>query len=272
MKIKRRNFFLETVIGILVIYSSVLIILYIFQRSLMYHPDENNYFGDKLEVKIEKVKITTSDNIDLLGWFHKKDLKNLKTIVYFHGNAGKLENRIYKLNYFKEMDVNFLIIAWRGFSGNNGKPSEKGLYEDGKSAITWLKNLGLHEEDIIIYGESLGTGIATELAQNNNYAGLILETPFTSMIEAAKNFYPYIPVGLLLKDKYKNDKKILDINIPLLVMHGEADQIVPFWMGKKIYEMANQPKYSYFTKFDDHMMEYDEKLVLALKKFIKSLN
>ena len=272
MKIKRRNFFLETVIGILVIYSSVLIILYIFQRSLMYHPDENNYFGDKLEVKIEKVKITTSDNIDLLGWFHKKDLKNLKTIVYFHGNAGKLENRIYKLNYFKEMDVNFLIIAWRGFSGNNGKPSEKGLYEDGKSTITWLKNLGLLDEDIIIYGESLGTGIATELAQNNNYAGLILETPFTSMIEAAKNFYPYIPVGLLLKDKYKNDKKILDINIPLLVMHGEADQIVPFWMGKKIYEMANQPKYSYFTKFDDHMMEYDEKLVLALKKFIKSLN
>ena len=263
---------MEAVIGILVIYGSVLLILYIFQRSLMYHPDENNYFGDKLEVEIEKVKITTSDNIDLLGWFHKKDLKNLKTIVYFHGNAGKLENRIYKLNYFKEMDVNFLIIAWRGFSGNNGKPSEKGLYEDGKSTITWLKNLGLLDEDIIIYGESLGTGIATELAQNNNYAGLILETPFTSMIEAAKNFYPYIPVGLLLKDKYKNDKKILDINIPLLVMHGEADQIVPFWMGKKIYEMANQPKYSYFTKFDDHMMEYDEKLVLALKKFIKSLN
>ena len=170
------------------------------------------------------------------------------------------------------MNINFLIIAWRGFSGNEGKPSEQGLYEDGKSAITWLKNLGLLDEDIIIYGESLGTGMATELAQNNNYAGLILETPFTSMIEAAKNFYPYIPVGLLLKDKYKNDKKILDINIPLLVMHGEADQIVPFWMGKKIYEMANQPKYSYFTKFDDHMMEYDEKLVLALKKFIKSLN
>ncbi len=263
---------MEAVIGILVIYGSVLLILFIFQRSLMYHPDENNYYGDKLEVEIEKVKITTSDNIDLLGWFHKKDLKNFKTIVYFHGNAGKLENRIYKLNYFKEMDVNFLIIAWRGFSGNNGKPSEKGLYEDGKSAILWLKKLGLLEEDIIIYGESLGTGIATELSQNNKFAGLILETPFTSMIEAAKNFYPYIPVGLLLKDKYKNDKKISNINIPLLVMHGEADQIVPFWMGKKIYEMANQPKYSYFTKFDDHMMEYDEKLIFVLKTFIKSLN
>ena len=263
---------MEIFIGILVIYASVLIVLFIFQRNLMYHPNENNYFGDKLEVEIEKVKIITSDNIKLLGWFHNKDLKKFKTILYFHGNAGKLDNRIYKLNYFKNMDVNFLIIAWRGFSGNKGKPSEEGLYEDGKSAIEWLKNLGLTEKDIIIYGESLGTGIATEIAQNNKFAGLILETPFTSMIEAAKNFYPYIPVGLLLKDKYKNDKKIKNINIPILIMHGEADQIVPFWMGKTIYEIANQPKYSYFTKYDDHMMEFDENLVFNLEKFIKSLN
>ena len=272
MQIKRRNLFLEIIIGILIIYTTVLIFLYIFQRNLMYNPNENNYFGDKLEVEIEKVKITTSDNLNLLGWFHNKDLKKFKTIVYFHGNAGKLDNRIYKLNHFKNMDVNFLIIAWRGFSGNKGKPSEKGLYEDGKSTIEFLKNLGVNEKDIIIYGESLGTGIATEIAQNDKFAGLILETPFTSMIAAAKNFYPYIPVGLLLKDKYKNDKKIKNINIPLLVMHGEADQIVPFWMGKKIYEIANQPKYSYFTKYDDHMMEFDENLVLALNSFIKSLN
>ena len=170
------------------------------------------------------------------------------------------------------MKVNFLIIAWRGFSGNEGKPSEEGLYEDGNSSIRWLKNLGLTEKDIIIYGESLGTGIATEIAQNKNFAGLILETPFTSMIDAAKNFYPYIPVDLILKDKYKNNVKIKNINVPLLVMHGEEDQIVPFWMGKKIYEIANKPKYSYFTKYDDHMMEFDKNLVLTLKTFIKSLN
>jgi len=272
MKLKRRNFLLEIIVGILAIYTLVLILLFIFQRNLMYHPDENNYFGDKLEINIEKVKVNTSDNLNLLAWFHKKDLKKFKTIVYFHGNAGKLENRIHKLNHFKDMNVNFLIIAWRGFSGNEGKPSEEGLYEDGNSSIKWLKNLGLTEKDIIIYGESLGTGVATEIAQNNNFAGLILETPFTSMIDAAKNFYPYIPVDLILKDKYKNNLKIKNINIPLLVMHGEADQIVPFWMGKKIYEIANKPKYSYFTKYDDHMMEFDKNLVLTLKTFIKSLN
>ena len=92
------------------------------------------------------------------------------------------------------------------------------------------------------------------------------------MVEAAKNFYPYIPVSFLLKDKYDNQNKIKNINIPVLIMHGEVDQIVPFWMGKKIYEIANQPKYSHFTKFDDHMMEYDENLLFALKSFIKSLN
>ena len=270
--IVKKNFFLSIIIVILLIYLSVLIYLFFFQRNLLYLPNENNYSGDKLKVDIKKVQIKTSDNINLLGWFHKKNLNKFKTIVYFHGNAGRLENRIHKLNHFKDMNINFLIISWRGFSGYSGNPYEQGLYKDGKSAIDWLKNMGLEDKDIILYGESLGTGIATEIAQNKKFAGLILETPFTSMIDAAKNFYPYIPIGFLLKDRYENDKKIKNINIPLLVMHGEKDQIIPFKMGKKIYEIANKPKYSYFTKYDDHMMEYDEKLVFVLRSFIKSLN
>jgi uncharacterized protein len=263
---------LHIILVISLIYLSVLVSLYFFQRNLLYNPNENNYYGDKLKLDIEVVQIKTSDNINLLGWFHKKDLSKFKTIVYFHGNAGKLENRIHKLNYFKDMNVNFLIISWRGFSGNSGKPTEQGLYKDGIGAIDWLKNMGLDDKDIILYGESLGTGIAIEIAQNKKFAGLILETPFTSMIDAAKNVYPYIPVDFLLKDRYENDKKIKNINIPLLVMHGEKDQIIPFKMGKKIYEIANKPKYSYFTKYDNHMMEYDEKLVFALRSFMKSLN
>ena len=269
MKLKRRNFFLEIIIGLVLIYASVLVLLFIFQRNLMYHPNENNYFGDKLEVNIEKVNIKTPDNLSLLGWFHKKDLNKFKTIIYFHGNAGTLENRIHKLNHFKNMGVNFLIIAWRGFSGNEGKPTENGLYLDGMSAVNWVLDQGVKEENLILYGESLGTGIATEIAQNKNFAGVILETPFTSMINAAKEFYPYIPVNLLLKDRYENYKKIKNINIPILIMHGEQDTIVPFKMGKKMYQLANEPKYFYFTKYDDHMMEYDEPMIKTLKNFIE---
>ena len=253
-------------------YLFFLVFLYFYQRNLLYHPNENNYTGDEILVDIKKVKILTSDNIELLGWYHEKNLKNYKTLVYFHGNAGSLENRIHKLNYFEEMNVNFLIIAWRGFSGNEGKPTEQGLYEDGKSAINWLVKRGVEEKNLILYGESLGTGVATHLAQNKNYAGVILETPFTSMVDAAKIFYPYIPVSLLLKDKFENYKKVENIKLPILIMHGEVDQIVPFSMGKKIYEISNEPKYSYFTKYDNHMMEYDKKLVSALKSFLNSLN
>ncbi len=257
---------------IIFVYILVLVFLYFYQRSLLYHPNENNYSGDQISVPIKKVRINTEDNIDLLGWFHEKDLQKYKTVLFFHGNAGSLENRIHKLNHFNKMDVNFLIIAWRGFSGNKGKPSEEGLYKDGRSGINWLVKKGVKEKNIVIYGESLGTGVATHVSQNKNFAGVVLETPFTSMIDAAKKFYPYIPVGLLLKDKFDNKSKIKNIKVPILIMHGEADQIVPFFMGKKMYEEANMPKYSYFTKHDNHMMEYDENLVKALNSFLKSLN
>ena len=263
---------MQIILIIFFIYFLVLVFLYFYQRNLLYHPNENNYSEDKISVDIENVRIKTSDNIELLGWYHEKNLKDFKTLIFFHGNAGSLENRIHKLNHFRDMNINFLIIAWRGFSGNNGNPSEQGLYEDGKSAIDWLIKKGVSEKNLILYGESLGTGVATHLAQNKNFAGVILETPFTSMIDAAKKFYPYIPVKLLLKDKFENYKKIKNINSPILIMHGEADQLVPFSMGEKIYEIANEPKYSYFTKYDNHMMEYDENLVLALKSFFKSLN
>jgi fermentation-respiration switch protein FrsA (DUF1100 family) len=263
---------MQLILIIFFLYSLILVFLYFYQRSLLYHPNENNYSGDEISVGIEKVKISSSDNLQILGWYHEKNLKDFKTLIFFHGNAGSLENRIHKINHFRDMDINFLIIAWRGFSGNKGKPTEQGLYDDGKSAIEWLAKKGVREKDIILYGESLGTGVATHLAQNKNFAGIILETPFTSMIDAAKKFYPYIPVNLLLKDKFENKKNIKNINSPILVMHGEADQIVPFSMGKKVYEIANEPKYSYFTKYDNHMMEYDENLLKALKSFLDSLN
>tara|TARA_B100000029_G_scaffold89049_1_gene78789 strand:+ start:479 stop:1156 length:678 start_codon:yes stop_codon:yes gene_type:complete len=225
-----------------------------------------------LTVLIEEVKIKTQDNIELLSWYHKKNLNDYKTILFLHGNAGTLENRIHKINNFKNMNVNFLLVSWRGFSGNRGEPTEKGLYEDARSALRWLKNKGVNENNIIIYGESLGTGVATEISQNKNFAGIILESPFTSMVDAGKDKYPYLPVRLLLKDKYESDKKIKNINSPILIMHGKIDNIVPFHMGQKMYKLANEPKYSYFSEYDNHMMEYNENLLKVLENFINSLN
>ena len=202
---------LNSAIALTVIYLVVVIVIFLSQRKLMYHPNENNYFGDNLKIEVDRIKIKTSDNLDLNAWYYEKDKNEFKTLLFFHGNAGLLENRIYKLNALDKLDLNILIIAWRGFSGNQGKPNEKGLYVDGKSAIDWLLNNGVKERNIILYGESLGTGIATHLAQKRDFAGVILETPFTSMIDAAKTFYPYVPVNILLKDRYENKSKIVNI-------------------------------------------------------------
>ena len=270
--ITKMNYFTSILLIFITIYFFILISTYLFQRNLLYHPGENNYSGDKITVSVEKIKIKTKDNIELLSWYHNKNLNKYKTILFLHGNAGSLENRIHKINHFKDMNINFLIIAWRGFSGNKGKPTEQGLYEDARSAVRWLNSLGVEDNNIIIYGESLGTGVATEIAQNKKFAGIILESPFTSMIDAGKDKYPYLPVKLLLKDKYESDKKIKNINSPILIMHGKVDNIVPFHMGKKMYELANEPKYSYFSKYDDHMLEYNEKLLKTLRNFISSLN
>ena len=271
-KLMKMNYFIHILLIFVLIYFFILISTYIFQRNLLYHPTENNYSGDQILVSIEKVKINTQDGIELMSWHHNKNVNNYKTILFLHGNAGSLENRIHKINHFKDMNINFLLVAWRGFSGNKGTPTEKGLYEDAESAVRWLKSKGVRENNIIVYGESLGTGVATEIAQNKNFAGIILESPFTSMIDAGKDKYPYLPVRLLLKDRYESNKKIKNINSPILIIHGKVDNIVPFHMGKKMYELANEPKYSYFSEYDDHMMEYNEKLLKSLKDFIYSLN
>ena len=261
-----------TTIGIIILFYLFLVVgIFFYQRNLLYHPFENNYSTDLANFPYEEVSIPVSNEINLKGWFHIKDLNNKKTLVFFHGNAGNLENRIYKLNLIKDFDINFLIIAYRGFSGNKGKPSEKGLYEDAKNTLNWLKQKNIKENQIIVYGESLGTGVSIELAQNKNFAGIILESPFTSMVDAGKFYYPYLPVSLLLKDRYETVKKLKNINSPILVMHGKKDKIVPFNMGKQVFEKAKEPKFSYFPDNDDHMMDYNQDLLKTLSTFFKTI-
>ena len=147
-----------------------------------------------------------------------------------------------------------------------------GLYEDAESSVKYLLSKGILERNIILYGESLGAAIAIDISQNKNFAGIILEAPFTSMVDMGQKYYPFFPVKFLLKDKYESNKKIKNVKIPILVMHGKKDKIVPFYMGEKIFNMANNPKFNYFTNEDDHMMEFNNDLINKIDLFIKKLN
>ena len=265
------NIFIKSFFLLILIYFVITVVVYFFQRKLLYHPFSPQITGKGLIHDFETINFKTSDNFELKGWFHLKN-SNKKTILFLHGNAGNLDNRIDKLNFLGNMDINFLIISWRGYSGNPGNPSETGLYKDALGGIEWLNKKGISNDRIILYGESLGTAITTEVAQNENFAGIILEAPFTSMVDMGQKIYPIFPVKFLLKDKYESKNKIKNIKSPILVLHGRKDKIVPFYMGEKIFEMANSPKFKYFTDLDDHMMNFDEKLVNEIDLFIRNLN
>ena len=269
---KLRRIFLYVFLSSIILYVSVCTYMYVFQRNFLYHPDKNNYLrSEKLNADTKEISVPSTEGIALKAWFYKNP-QNKYTVLFFHGNAGGLGNRIYKLNELKNLNLNYLIISWRGFSGNKGSPTEQGLYSDARSALKWLEKNNISKSKIILYGESLGTGVAVEVGQNQKFAGIILESPYTSIVDAAKIYYPYLPVDLILKDKYSSLKKIKNINSPTLIMHGGADIIIPIAMGKKLFDEVQSKKYGYFPQFDRHMMTYNSELKLELQKFIKTLN
>ena len=257
--------------SVVLAYFIIILFVYFYQRNLLYHPSENNYLNDKITFNYEEIFIEIDKKIKLKSWFIKKDLNKFKTILIFHGNAGNLFNRVYKMNELNKLDVNILLISWRGFSGNKGKPTEKNLYRDADEAVKWLNNRGAISKNIILYGESLGTGVATELGTSNAFGGIILESPFTSIANAAKIYYPYLPINIILKDRYDSIGKIKNITTPILIMHGKMDNIVPQQMGLELFEKANNPKYSYFPEEDDHMMNYNKQLLNKIKLFINKI-
>ena len=272
----KRMFYFNILLIILLIYILATLAVYFFQRNLLYHPSAPSHFsqnstGSDLIHKFEKIIIKINNDVSINGWLHLKNKKK-KTILFLHGNAGNLDNRIHKLNLLGSLDINFLIVSWRGYSLSKGKPTEYGLYEDARSAVNFLLSKNILEKDIILYGESLGTAVAIEIGQNKDFAGIILEAPFTSMVELGQKYYPIFPVKFLLKDKYESEKKIKNIKTPLLVMHGKKDKIVPFYMGEKIFNIANKPKFKYFTDMDDHMMYFDDKLINEINSFINKLD
>ena len=261
------------IIGILLlIYCLIVFYVYLKQRSLLYIPNIDNYDDEALTIDAQEVFVTNSNGNKLRSLFYTNPNNTKNTLLMFHGNAGPIENRFYKINKLAKYNQNILLISWRSYSGNDGDPHEQGLYDDALSAIKWLQNKEIFIEDIVIYGESLGTAVSLEVSQNQPFKGIILEAPFTSMIDAAKFHYPYLPVSMMLKDRYLSENKIQNIKSPIFIMHAKGDDIVPFWMGEKMFELANEPKKSYFVDEDKHLVTYDNVLMEHMDKFYKLLN
>ncbi len=229
---------------ILIAYFCIIAGLYLAQRNLIYFPDQSIADLPTLtDIDVEILNATTEDNLSLRGWYVKAS-GNKPTIIFFHGNASNHEASLLKtLPFIENHGYGFLSIGYRGYGGNPDKPSEQGFYKDSRAFIDALKLSGVQESDIILYGQSIGTGVVVQMATEYPLVkALILESPYTSLVDIAAEKYFFVPVRFLLKDKFDSVSKISDIQIPLLIIHGQNDRIIPFKFGKKLFEQANPPK------------------------------
>ncbi|MFT4058228.1 MAG: alpha/beta hydrolase [Legionella sp.] len=218
----------------------IMLFFYIFQRHLIYFPTHQTLnLQDYHATDMVLVSLYTKDNLVLTSWY-KPALHNQPTVLFLHGNAGHIGYRMPLARQFINAGFGIFLLEYRGYGENRGSPTEEGLYEDARTALRFLYENEVALNQIILYGESLGTGIATKLAAENTVCAVILQSPFTSLASLSRYHYPW----LIIKpwDQFDSLKRIKQIHAPLLVLHGKRDQVVPFDEGLTLFNQANEPK------------------------------
>ena len=230
-----------TLIVVVAGYLGLVALMYLAQRSLMYFPDRQRVAPAQAGLpQASEVVLESDDGERLIAW-HMPPREGKPVIVYLHGNGGALRHRVPRFAALIESGYGLLALSYRGYGGSSGSPSEQGLIADGRAAYAFVaaRHPG---SSPVLWGESLGSGVAVALAAEQPVSALVLEAPFTSTADLAFASYPFIPVRLLMKDQFRSDERIGRIKAPLLVLHGARDRVVPISYGEQLFELAPQPK------------------------------
>jgi fermentation-respiration switch protein FrsA (DUF1100 family) len=232
----------KLVFSVAALYALVAVAAFLFQRRLTYFPDSQRMSPASFNLPgVEERIIATADGEHLISWFAPA-ATGRPTVLYFHGNGGNLAKLSERVRRYVARGWGVLFLSYRGYSGSTGVPSESANVADAKLAYDALRAAGVDPEDIIVYGQSLGSGIAVQVAAEKDVGGLVLDAPYTSIVDVAAVSYPYLPVRRFVLDRYETMKFLPQVTAPLLVLHGEDDRVVPVEMGKAVYAAANAPK------------------------------
>ena len=231
-----------------VFYVALVVLMYVFQRNFLYYPESTAPTPAQSHVpEMQVVRFTTADGVDLFAWAAPPKDPAKPWVAIFHGNAGTLAARGFKARVFLDAGYGVLLVEYRGYGGNEGSPSEAGLMMDARAALTYLHGQGVSGQDLVLYGESLGTGMAVAMAaeaaeQGHPVGAVLLEAPFTSISAVASAHYPFLPVRVLLKDQYDSLSRIAGVKAPVFITHGTDDNTVPQRLGRALFDGAVQPK------------------------------
>jgi uncharacterized protein len=238
--------------GALAAYGGVVGGLFLFQRQLLYRPSRiRPVLADLANIGVHEIELTTADGLTLFSWYLPPRPRR-PVITYFHGNGGHIGYRAERLRRFAGEGYGVLLAEYRGYAGNPGVSCEGGLFADGEAALDFLAGKGIEPADIVLWGESLGSGVAVYLAACREVGGVILEAPFTSVAAAAQRHYPFVPAAFLIRDRFDSLSRIDRVAAPLLILHGARDMVVPIRHGRALLAAATAPKEGWFSPAAGH--------------------
>ncbi len=235
-------------------------------RRLVFHPDPVLHANAAdLHRPFEEVFLTTGDGVRLHGWFFPAAVnpsRPRQVILFCHGNAGNLSHRLPHFQILLETGASVFAFDYRGYGRSTGTPGELGTYLDAQVAYQWLRNKGFAPREIVAMGESLGGGVACELACRESLGGLILQSTFTSVPDVAAETVPWFPVRWFLGTHYNTHQKLPGVKIPVLILHSRGDRMIPFHHAERNYAAANQPKY-----FAELAGDHNETLIAGRERY-----
>lgn len=225
-----------------VFYASALSGMYLMQRDLQYFPDRRDPSPEAVGLSnVTRIPLPTPDGETVVLWW-SPPADGQPVVLFFHGNGGAMSDRAERLAFYQARGFGAAFLSYRGYGGSTGKPTETGLMLDANAAYAFLRGKGIAAEQIVLVGESLGSGVAVQIAARHPVAAVVLEAPYSAAVDIAAQAYPWVPVRWLMKDRFLSRTYITDVRAPLLILHGERDRVIPQGFGKTLYDLANDPK------------------------------
>ncbi|MGH7930976.1 MAG: alpha/beta hydrolase [Candidatus Binatia bacterium] len=228
------------------------------EERLIFHPDNViHQTPGNVGLIFDDVHFTARDGVRLNGWYIPHTGAQ-RTLLWFHGNAGNISHRVQNIKLLHDnLRINVFIFDYRGYGRSEGKISETGTYLDGSAAIDYLRGqYQVPPGQMVLFGRSLGAAVAAEMATQVESLILILESPFVSVPEMARTIFPLLPLRSLLSTQYNTLEKVQHVKSPLLILHGDQDEVVPYSQGRKVFEAANEPKRFYTIPGASHNDTY----------------
>lgn len=256
-----RGYLFETGKALVVVgaffYVVLVAALYLNQRSILYHPDQSVPEPSAAGLpEMSAHRIETDDGFKLLAWWKPPADGTRPTIVLFHGNSGNLGHRRRQAREYINAGLGLLLVTWRYNAGAGGEPSEAGLLIDGRAALDFVAAQGIAEHRTVLYGASLGSGVAVAMALERDVGGLVLVYPYSSIVDVAEDRFWFMPVRMLIQDEYDSVARIGKVRAPVLVIHGERDRTIPVRFARRLYAAAPEPKEGHFLSDGTHANLY----------------